>query len=111
MRESELINDSVTSARGRLLGMLMTLPTLTAGSTLFLVEAWVMRERKGCAWCRKKKIGPLREALRTPPDVAPDAVVTRSGCVSVDILYADTRDLLALHCKACGGCDCAKEPP
>lgn len=98
-------NDRLFAARGCLLGALMTLPILNAGSTLFLVEAWVQRERKGAEWCRKKKIGPIIEALQAAPPVRPAAVMTRGGCVTTEDLYADTRDLLTLHCRACGGCE------
>lgn len=82
-----------------------------AGATMFLVEAWERRLTKGARWCRDKKIGPLRRALKSPPATRPAAVIAAGGIIDPQAAYRDARELLALHCRICGACELAKDPP
>lgn len=97
-------------SRGLLMGLRMMLLTLHVGVTIWLAEAWLLREKKGADWCRKKKIGPIREFLKAPPSKL-DVVMTRDGCVRVPDHLMDARGILALHCKACGQCERRNEAP
>ena len=92
--------------RGRWVGAAMAMPKLEPGIALFLMQAWVIRERKGADFCRKKLVGPLRVMARTPP-----VVVDICGSPPTVAVLQECRDILALHCKACGACDCSNDAP
>lgn len=89
----------------------MPISDLEMGATIWLVEAWELKERKGAEWCRKKKVGMMRAALAHPPETRPDVVITAAGARRPAEMYESTLCLLRLHCRACGGCDMARTEP
>lgn len=84
----------------------MALPRLECGIALFLMDAWVRRERKGAEFCRAKIIGPMRTMARVPP-VKVDMV----GSPPTACILQEAREILALHCRTCGACELKDSPP
>ena len=84
----------------------MPLPKLDCGIAIFLMWAWTKRERKGADFCRDRIIGPIRGMARTPP-----VTVDLCGSSPTSVVLAEAREVLTLHCRACGACELKDAPP
>lgn len=68
-----------------------------------LAEFAVRRDKHGVDWCRKKFVGPIRHKL----DIValPAAAIFSTGTVTLQDGLVEAREMMALHCRICGGCE------